>query len=222
MSGAVVRLTAGVKLRGPEGAQRPRATSASTSELGGVCLGTTSSHGKAASHDLPDGMMIDTPHCESKVRLRNARRSTGTCHMEGPRATALLARLCAPRRRNHSRARQSPSRPRQLRIDLIAQQRGADRASSGRLDTADLPRTGAVSSVGKTCSSSKTTVHRPRQVGTPARQRRSDSRPWLATTASHDLHRSPYSAGGCDTIVLLRSRPRRNHASSAPRPIRAR
>ncbi len=31
-----VRITTGVKLRGPEGAQRPRATPASTSELSGA------------------------------------------------------------------------------------------------------------------------------------------------------------------------------------------
>jgi hypothetical protein len=35
---ALAWLTAGVKLRGPEGAQRLRATSASTSELGGASL----------------------------------------------------------------------------------------------------------------------------------------------------------------------------------------
>src|SRR5438046_1048845 len=36
-AGRVVRPTTGVKLRSPEGAQRPRASSASTSEFGSTC-----------------------------------------------------------------------------------------------------------------------------------------------------------------------------------------
>jgi hypothetical protein len=70
-------LTTGVKLRGPEGAQRPRATSASTSELGCSRLGT------CRQVQLPvassDSSSIATIR---KVPIRILRHARGDCPNE--------------------------------------------------------------------------------------------------------------------------------------------
>ena len=77
--------TAGVKLRGPEGAERPRATSASTSELGG--------DDRSEILGLQSCMLGDSsPECEGPAPLVHGTRTRSShCHREPGRGASRAA-----------------------------------------------------------------------------------------------------------------------------------
>ena len=182
--------------------------------------GATSSRGKAASHDLPDESRIGSPDCQDNAKPPSAKEFHLTCNTARPRATTLLARLRAPMRRNHARTRQSPSRPLQLRIDLDAQEEGAGKGLD-RSPCHNRPSTRGRCQLSRNHLVQQKDHRATTSSGCAPAVQRARMTPRRPETARHDLIGSPYSAGGCGTMVLLRSRPRRNHGGRPTRPRQA-
>jgi len=105
--------TTGVQLRGPEGAQRPRASSAATAELGGSLVHTISDLPRLpfTSVDLPRPRRPFTRRArpvrcrwiELPRGIRNADAPQPLLHAEGPRALRS-ARLAPPFGTDHDGA----------------------------------------------------------------------------------------------------------------------